>query len=83
MKPMHSSEWFDAFAATVLASIIDAELAGIASVLPIEQYRRVLDVGCGIGRIAGPLSLRGSRWLLAPPFLSDPRGGEQGGRLGQ
>jgi SAM-dependent methyltransferase len=59
MKPMYASEWFDTFAATVPASIIDAEIAGIASVLPIEQYQRVLDVGCGIGRIAGPLSLRG------------------------
>jgi SAM-dependent methyltransferase len=59
MKSMYSSEWFDTFAATVPASIIDAELAGIASVLPMEQYQRVLDIGCGIGRIAGPLSLRG------------------------
>ena len=56
---MYSSEWFDTFAATVPASIIDAEIEGIASILPIDQYRRVLDVGCGIGRIAGPLSLRG------------------------
>ena len=56
---MYSSEWFDTFAATVPASILDVELAGIASVLPIAQYRRVLDVGCGIGRIAGPLSLHG------------------------
>jgi SAM-dependent methyltransferase len=56
---MYSSEWFDTFAATVPASISDAEVEGIASVLPIGQYRRVLDVGCGIGRIAGPLSLRG------------------------
>ena len=56
---MYSSEWFDTFATTVPASIIGAEVEGIASVLPIEQYRRVLDVGCGIGRIASPLSLRG------------------------
>jgi SAM-dependent methyltransferase len=56
---MYSSEWFDTFAATVPASIIDTEIEGIVSALPIEQYRRVLDVGCGIGRIAGPLSLRG------------------------
>jgi SAM-dependent methyltransferase len=56
---MYSSEWFDTFAATVPTAIIDAEVEGIASVLPLAQYRRVLDVGCGIGRIAGPLSLRG------------------------
>lgn len=56
---MYSSEWFDTFAATVPASFIDAEIAGIAAALPCGQYQRILDVGCGIGRIAAPLSLRG------------------------
>lgn len=56
---MYSSAWFDTFAATVPASIIDAEIEGIISILQIDQYHRVLDVGCGIGRIAAPLSGRG------------------------
>ncbi|MBI4476123.1 MAG: class I SAM-dependent methyltransferase [Acidobacteria bacterium] len=49
------------FAATVPASTIDLELQGIASVLPRDEYPRILDAGCGFGRIAGPLSLLGYR----------------------
>jgi len=59
MTSMYSSEWFDTFAATVPAALIDAEIAGIAGMLPCGQYQRILDVGCGIGRIAAPLSLHG------------------------
>jgi len=56
---MYSSEWFETFATTVPASIMEADLEGIAALLPLNQYARLLDVGCGIGRIAGPLSSRG------------------------
>lgn len=56
---MYSDEWFETFAATVPAAIIDTELAGIGGVLPAAEYPRLLDVGCGIGRIAGPLAQRG------------------------
>lgn len=56
---MYSSEWFETFAATVPASIIETELQGIAASLPLDSYPRILDVGCGIGRIAGPLASRG------------------------
>jgi SAM-dependent methyltransferase len=59
MKAMYSQEWFSTFAATVPASIIATELDGIARILPRNQYPRLLDVGCGIGRIAGPLHARG------------------------
>jgi SAM-dependent methyltransferase len=59
MKPMYSQEWFTTFAATVPASIIANELDGIARMLPRNQYPRLLDVGCGIGRISGPLHTRG------------------------
>jgi SAM-dependent methyltransferase len=58
---MYSNEWFATFAATVPASIMATELDGIARVLPVDQYPRILDVGCGIGRIAGPLCSRGYR----------------------
>src|SRR5262245_12769318 len=59
MQPMYSTEWFETFAATVPAPIIQADLEGITAALPLAQFSRVLDIGCGIGRIAGPLASRG------------------------
>jgi SAM-dependent methyltransferase len=59
MPPMYSSEWFQTYAATVPATITESDLRGITAVLPLEPYARILDVGCGIGRISGPLSQRG------------------------
>jgi SAM-dependent methyltransferase len=56
---MYSAEWFDAFAATVPPPVVKTEIDALAEILPIERYRRVLDVGCGIGRISGPLSSQG------------------------
>lgn len=56
---MYSAEWFETFAATVPPAIVEREIEAIVSILPIEDYRRVLDVGCGIGRVTGPLSSRG------------------------
>lgn len=59
MEPMYSSQWFETFAATVPAEILAADVSGIAALLPLAEYARVLDVGCGIGRVAGPLAARG------------------------
>ncbi len=59
MKPMYSSQWFETFAATVPAEIVDADVRGTAALLPLAEYPRVLDLGCGIGRVAGPLAARG------------------------
>jgi SAM-dependent methyltransferase len=56
---MYSAEWFETFAATIPATIVEREIDALVRVLPIEDYRRILDVGCGIGRITGPLSSRG------------------------
>jgi SAM-dependent methyltransferase len=56
---MYSTEWFETFAATVPAAIIKTELDGIVAILPRDRYVRILDVGCGIGRIAGPLCAHG------------------------
>lgn len=56
---MFSIEWFDTFAAKVTEPILQAELDGICRTVPLAQYPRILDVGCGIGRIAGPLAARG------------------------
>jgi SAM-dependent methyltransferase len=56
---MYSDEWFETFAATVPAEFAQADLQGILSALPLSAYRRLLDVGCGIGRLAGPLAAAG------------------------
>jgi SAM-dependent methyltransferase len=56
---MYSSDWFETFAATVPASIVESDLRGITAALPLEHFPRILDVACGIGRIAAPLWSRG------------------------
>ena len=56
---MYSAEWFAAFAETVPVAFNDADLRGIVAALPRAGYPRILDVGCGIGRIAAPLAARG------------------------
>jgi len=38
MRHMYSAEWFETFAATVPASIIETELDGIGGVLPNDRY---------------------------------------------
>lgn len=56
---MYSSEWFEIFAATVPADLVDADVSGIAAHLALATHPRLLDVGTGIGRIAGPLARSG------------------------
>lgn len=58
-KAMYSAEWFETFAATMPAEILAREIEALARILPLEHFPRVLDVGCGIGRISGPLATRG------------------------
>ena len=59
MTPMYSTEWFETYAETVPTSMTEADLRGVTAALPLARYPKVLDVGCGIGRIAGPLSAQG------------------------
>lgn len=59
MLPMFSRDWFETFAATVPAALMEKELRGIMGILPLAHHGRILDVGSGIGRIAGPLSSHG------------------------
>lgn len=40
-------------------TIVEAEIAALAAMLPLDRHPRVLDVGCGIGRITAPLSSLG------------------------
>lgn len=56
---MYSSDWFETFAATVPAAILGAEIDALCAILPVAEYPRLLDIACGIGRIAGPLAARG------------------------
>jgi SAM-dependent methyltransferase len=56
VSAMYSGEWFESFAATVPAHFNEADLRGVMAALPRADFPRLLDVGCGIGRISGPLS---------------------------
>ncbi len=56
---MYSTEWFEAFATHRPVEAERAEFVAIASHIPLRDYPRVLDIGCGVGRIAGPLAARG------------------------
>lgn len=56
---MYSPEWFSTFSATIPRAAIDREVEALVRLFPVAKYRRLLDVGCGIGRVAGPLASRG------------------------
>jgi SAM-dependent methyltransferase len=58
---VYSTAWFDTFARTVSPAHTEAEVAAIARRAPPEEHPRLLDIGCGTGRVAGPLSERGYR----------------------
>lgn len=55
MEPMYSTQWFETFAASVPASIIQTEIDGIRALVPRKEFPRVLDIACGVGRVTGPL----------------------------
>jgi len=56
---MYSADWFDTFSATVPAEVVDREVQALAGLFPTPGYDRLLDVGCGVGRVARPLAARG------------------------
>jgi SAM-dependent methyltransferase len=51
----YSIRWFETFADTIPPEIAAAEIEDIMRCLPIPSFHRVLDVGCGTGRVAAPL----------------------------
>ena len=56
---MYSAEWFDTFVARRAPAADGDELEAITAHIPRPAYSRVIDIGCGTGRIAGPLATRG------------------------
>ena len=58
---MYSLDWFDTFAASVPAESQALELAAIERAAPPDRFPRVLDIGCGVGRVADGLARRGYR----------------------
>ncbi|MCI0435423.1 MAG: class I SAM-dependent methyltransferase [Gemmatimonadetes bacterium] len=54
-----SARWFGVFLDRVPQDRTDAEIAFLRSLLPLPDYRKVLDVCCGPGRHAGPLARHG------------------------
>ena len=57
-RPMYSPAWFDAFAPnTDSASSLD--VAAISRLCPRSEFSRLLEIGCGTGRVTGPLASLG------------------------
>lgn len=52
---MYSLNWFETFANSVPETATQADLAGIASICPRQEFPRLLELGCGTGRVSGPL----------------------------
>jgi SAM-dependent methyltransferase len=50
------SIWFDTFLSPENAAPVHRELDFVRAYFPLPAFRRLLDVPCGIGRHAGPLS---------------------------
>jgi SAM-dependent methyltransferase len=59
MANEYSSTWFEVFMGSFPVERTKAQLAFIKKYLLLPQYRRVLDVCSGWGRIAGPLAWAG------------------------
>ncbi len=55
MKPMYSLQWFDAFAQPGQSGAA-SEVAAIGRLCPRPAFSRLLEIGCGTGRVSGPLA---------------------------
>lgn len=55
----YSSCFFDTFAATVPADITASEVDATARLAPPAEFPRLLDIGCGVGRLTAGLAARG------------------------
>lgn len=55
----YSTAWFNTFADTVPASNTELEVSSIGALAPPGEYPRLLDIGCGVGRVCSRLAARG------------------------
>jgi SAM-dependent methyltransferase len=55
----YSGRWFRTFLETMPEAWTRAEVEGIMRRIPLPDFRRVLDICCGSGRHAGPLTAAG------------------------
>jgi SAM-dependent methyltransferase len=58
---MYSTAWFDTFSRAVPPWTTEGDVAAVTRYAPLETFPALLDVGCGVGRTAGPLAARGYR----------------------
>ena len=57
-RPMYSPAWFEAFAPTT-DSASSLDVAAISRLCPLPEFSHLLEIGCGTGRVAGPLASLG------------------------
>jgi SAM-dependent methyltransferase len=55
----YTRAWFEVFAKSIDETSTKAEVDGFTQWLPLPEYRRILDVCCGLGRHAAELSRLG------------------------
>ena len=56
---MYSTAWFTTFAASIPDRVTEMEADAIASFAPPRRFPHLLDLGCGVGRVAAALQRRG------------------------
>ena len=54
-SPMYSTAWFTTFAGSIPERVTEMEATAIASFAPPARFPRLLDLGCGVGRVAASL----------------------------
>jgi SAM-dependent methyltransferase len=58
-RNVYSRRWFDTFLGHVDAEVVASEVAFLQRQLPLPDFRSVLDLACGTGRHAAPLTASG------------------------
>lgn len=59
MTNRYTETWFDTFLSLDTAAAVEPELDFVQKHSPLDQFPRILDVACGIGRHAAPLASMG------------------------